>query len=94
MNRLACTRRIVVCALAIHLCTGSARAAIEIRATPGGSAMQQLAVKEIQRYVYLRTGFLPEQIAERGAIVVALKDAALLSEASVRAAAKDLQSQQ
>ena len=94
MHSLTCTRRIVVGMLAIVLAAGSARAAVEIRATPGGSAMQQLAVKELVRYLYLRTGVLPEQIAERGAIVVAPKDAALLSDASVGAAAKDLQPQQ
>ena len=94
MNSLTGTRRIVVGLLAIVLTAGTTRGAIEIRATPGGSAMQQLAVKEIHRYLYLRTSLLPDKIAERGAIVIMHKDAALLSDTSVRAAAKDLQSQQ
>jgi hypothetical protein len=94
MNRLSCTRRIVVCALLIVLVAGTARAAIEIRATPGGSATQQLAVKELVRYLYLRTGVLPEQIAECGSIVVTSKGTALLSDALVGAAAEDLQPQQ
>ncbi|MHB8971567.1 MAG: malectin domain-containing carbohydrate-binding protein [Pirellulaceae bacterium] len=94
MISLPCTRRSGTCILAIVLVASTARGAIEIQVTPNGSAMQQLAAKEVVRYVYLRTGFLPEKIAEDGKIVVARKDSALLSDALVHAAVKDLQPQQ
>jgi hypothetical protein len=84
----------VAAILAVALAAGTARAAIEIRATPGGSPAEQLAAKEIVRYLYLRTGLLPQKIVEQGTIVVARKDAALLTDAAVRAAARDLQPQQ
>lgn len=80
--------------LAATLATSTAYAAIEIKTAPGGSAVQQLAAKEVNRYVYLCTGLLPGKFAEQGTIVVAQKDAALLTDAAVRTAASDLQPQQ
>ncbi len=94
MKNLTCRRRIVAGILAVALGAGTARAAIEIRVTPGGSDTQQLAAKEIVRYLYLRTGLLPEKIAEQGTIVVARKDTPRLTDAAVRRAAHNLQPQQ
>ena len=37
----------------------------------GGLGLPQLAAREVTRYLYLRTGVLPEQIAQDGAIVIA-----------------------
>jgi hypothetical protein len=97
MNGPTSTTRIlagVLGILAVALAAGTLPAAIEIRTMPGASDLQQLAAKEVVRYLYLRTGFLPERIAQQGAVVVARKDAALVTDAAVRRAARDLQPQQ
>ncbi|MEI8373601.1 MAG: hypothetical protein WCJ35_12310 [Planctomycetota bacterium] len=57
-------------------------------------SLQRLAAKEVARYLYVRTGLLPEKIAEQGKIVVVRKDAARLSDTAVLAAAQDLRPQQ
>jgi hypothetical protein len=80
--------------LAVVLLAGTARAAVEIRATPDASGMPQLAAKEVIRYLYLRTGVLPKAIAQEGTLVIARKDATLLTSAAVRAVSNDLQPQQ
>lgn len=94
MNNLRDTRRVAAGILAMVMVANTARAAIEIQVAPGGSALQQLAAKEVVRYVYLRTGLRPESIPEPGKIIIARKDAALLTDTSVRAAAVDLKPQQ
>ena len=94
MINLAHNRQILATVLAMILIAGTARGAIEIRTTPDGSPLEQLAAKEVVRYLYLRTGVLPAKLAEQGTIVVAKKDAAMVTDAAVRTAAGDLESQQ
>ena len=55
----------------IFALTSIALAKIDVRTAPEGSGLPQLAAREVTRYLYLRTGVLPEQIAQDGAIVIA-----------------------
>ena len=88
------TTRITAAIFIVSLAAGTAQAGIEIRTEPDAPGRQQLAAKEIARYLYLRTGSLPGEIAADGVIVITKKDEALVTEASVRAAAADLRPQQ
>jgi hypothetical protein len=56
--------------------------------------VQQLAAKEVARYMYLRMDALPDKIAQEGVVVITTKDAAIVTHGSVRAAAKDLKPQE
>jgi len=88
------TTRITAAIFILSLAAGTARAGIEIRTEPDASERLQLAAREVARYLYLRTGSLPGKIAADGVIVITEKDEALVTEASVRAAAADLRPQQ
>lgn len=85
--------RILLAILALMLLAGTAGAAVVVQSAPNASPMERLAAKEVQRYVYLRTGELPEiGIAGNTSarIVVARKDRAVVTDSSVRNACAKL----
>ncbi len=74
--------------IAVLACAADAAAVIET--PPGASPLERLAAREIQRYVYLRTGELPAIGKAEGAsqrIVVARKDRSVVLGSSLRGAA-------
>ncbi len=87
-------RGFVTAVIATVLVASSAWAGIEIKTAADASASQQLGAKEIARYLYLQTGTLPEKSTLDGWIILATKEAKLLTDAAVRSAAANLQPQQ
>jgi hypothetical protein len=94
MISLTHNRQILASLLAMTLIVGTAQGAVDIQTAPNGSPLEELAAKEVTRYLYLRTGVLPAKLAEQGTIVVVNKDSSAVTDASVRTAARDLESQQ
>jgi hypothetical protein len=93
----------MLAAMIALFCCGAARAAVVVRPATNASAVEKLAARELQRYVYVRTGALPaiEQrptvsmlSSSKQRIVVARKDRAVVSDPAVRKAAKNLGAQQ
>ena len=76
------------------LVCATAWAGLEVRVTPRMPALQRFAAKEVTRYLYLRTGTLPSQFRQAGVVVIARQDTAAASDATIRAAANELQPQQ
>ena len=81
----------------------AAHGAVVVCPPTNASPMEKLAARELQRYVYLRTGALPVVkqrptlsmlSSSKQAIVIARKDRAVVSDPAVRKAAKSLGSQE
>jgi hypothetical protein len=79
--------------LLFPLCIVTSSVLAEIKIEAGSSAMEQLAARELNRYLYLRTGVLPASLPQNGRIIVGSKDSPLL-ENELRAEADQLKSQE
>ena len=71
-----------------------ARGGIEVRVAADAPKQEQLAAKEVTRYLCLRTGKLPANITQIGTVVVSTREAAMLTDATVRTAAAGLEAHQ
>ncbi|MDO8589395.1 MAG: malectin domain-containing carbohydrate-binding protein [Armatimonadota bacterium] len=84
-------RRLALTMIAAMSIAGAAQAAVVISPPAKASPVEKLAARELQRYIYVRTGRLPD-ISSRSAserIVIARKDRAI-SDPTVRKTAKTL----
>lgn len=93
VQKMANKQRLIIQLLLVFV-AGIAQGGIEIRTEANTPSQQRLAAKEIARYLYLRTGTLPEKSALDGRIVIATKEAKLVTDAAVRSAAAGLKAQQ
>lgn len=83
----------VIAVIVMALCAVSAvRAGVSVSLPPNASAVERLAARELQRYVYLRTGRLPvvSSTASAPVIVVASRDRATIADQQLRKAARAL----